>query len=161
MTVEDALKSLLGSGPGYALVAAVLFIARQIWYWLWDQTIDPQTGEKKGPAAQWLLEYKLTQQEMRQSIKTTAEGVAKSLVADAKKDISLANIETSIKSIEDQLSKINKNEQSISTQRVLKQLITTMLDLAEQAGIDSDPHRSKFIMFLQDTTYEFTQIKQG
>ena len=157
MTIEEALKLMLNSGPGYALVVAVLVIARQAWCWLWNDEIDAQTGQKKGPAAQWLVEYQLTQQELRHSIKTTAETTAaiSNLVAggrifDEKHSISLEKIEQSISNIEQQLSTVDKSSQSVSTQRVLKMLISTMLEMAASAGIDTAQHRSKFMAFLQD-----------
>ena len=157
MTVEDALKTMLNSGPGYALVGALLIITRQVWVWLWNEDIDQATGQKKGPAARWLLEYQLTQQEMRQSIKTTAETtvaisslVAGGRVFDEKHSVSLDKIEQSIKNIEQQLSSVDKNSQSVSTQRILRMLITTMLEMAASAGIDITQHRAKFIAFLQE-----------
>lgn len=150
MTFEEVIKTMVGSGPGYALVAALLFISRQIWVWLWDKSIDPDTKEMKGPAAQWMREYILTQQEMRHSIKTTAETVASGRVFDEQHSVSLKNIEQSIKNIETQLASVDKNTQSVSTQRVIRMLISTVLELAGSAGIDVTPHRTKFMAFLQD-----------
>lgn len=163
MDPTKAIDTMSQAGPLWALVVVLLvsyptlfgtiwLLGKSVAHWSFNDDINPATGKPKGPLARLTNAHTQTMDNINNSIGAIKDACLDNKATSDKHETALANglllLNAKLKMIEDQLEKMDVKEQSIEMQRVMRLMISTMLDLAAAQGTDITSHRAKFMRYL-------------